>query len=148
MKKSTRKNGRVYLSIADGYHDPKKGYSRTINIKKIGYLDTFLDQYEGPIAHFEEVVAQMNLEKKASKPQQSYDYDPDETFDGDNSKNLGYAALSYIYHELEIDTFLNSRQRSIGAEYNLNSIMRLLVFSRLLYPGSKKNNFENSYNFV
>jgi len=147
LKKSTRKNGRVYLSIADGYHDPKKGYSRTINIKKIGYLDTFLDQYEGPIAHFEEVVAQMNLEKKASKPQQSYDYDPDETFDGDNSKNLGYAALSYIYHELEIDTFLNSRQRSIGAEYNLNSIMRLLVFSRLLYPGSKKNNFENRSKF-
>lgn len=147
LKKSTRKNGRVYLSIADGYHDPKKGYSRTVNIKKIGYLDTFLDQYEDPIAHFEEVVAQMNLEKKASKPQQSYDYDPDETFDGDNSKNFGYAALSYIYHELEIDTFFNSRQRSIGAKYNLNSIMRLLVFSRLLYPGSKKNNFENRSKF-
>jgi transposase len=147
LKKSTRKNGRVYLSIADGYHDPKKGYSRTVNINKIGYLDTFLDQYDDPIAHFEEVVAQMNLEKKASKPQQSYDYDPDETFDGDNSKNLGYAALSYIYHELEIDTFFNSRQRSIAAEYNLNSIMRLLVFSRLLYPGSKKNNFENRSKF-
>jgi len=147
LKKSTRKNGRVYLSIADGYHDPKKGYSRTVNIKKIGYLDTFLDQYEDPIAHFEEVVAQMNFEKKASKPQQSYDYDPDETFDGDNSKNFGYAALSYIYHELEIDTFFNSRQRSIGAKYNLNSIMRLLVFSRLLYPGSKKNNFENRGKF-
>ena len=147
LKKSTRKNGRVYLSIADGYHDPKKGYSRTINIKKIGYLDTFLDQYDDPIAHFEEVVAQMNSEKKASKQQQSYDYDPDETFDGDNSKNLGYAALSYIYHELEIDTFFNSRQRSIGAEYNLNSIMRLLVFSRLLYPGSKKKAFENRGKF-
>jgi len=147
LKKSNRKNGRVYLSIADGYHDPKKGYSRTVNIKKIGYLDTFLDQYDDPIVHFEEVVAQMNSEKKASKQQQSYDYDPDETFDGDNSKNLGYAVLSYIYHELEIDTFFNSRQRSIGAEYNLNSIMRLLVFSRLLYPDSKKKDFENRSKF-
>lgn len=147
LKKSKRKNGRIYLSIADGYHDPKKGYSRTINVQKIGYLDTFLDQYDDPIAHFEEVVAQMNSEKKASKQQQSYDYNPDETFDGDNSKNLGYAALSNIYHELEIDTFFNSRQRSIGAEYNLNSIMRLLVFSRLLYPGSKKKTFENRKKF-
>lgn len=147
LKKSNRKNGRVYLSIADGYHDPKKGYSRTVNIKKIGYLDTFLDQYDDPIAHFEEVVAQMNSEKKVSKQQQCYEYDPEETFDGDNSKNIGYAALSHIYHELEIDKFLNSRQRSIGAEYNLNSIMRLLVFSRLLYPGSKKNNFENRGKF-
>lgn len=147
LKKSKRKNGRVYLSIADGYHDPNKGYSRTINIKKIGYLDTFLDQYDDPIAHFEEVVAQMNAEKKASKQQQSSDSYSDETFDGDNSKNLGYAALSYIYHKLEIDTFFNSRQRSIGVEYNLNSIMRLLVFSRLLYPGSKKKAFENRSKF-
>ena len=84
---------------------------------------------------------------KISKQRQNYDYDLDETFDGDNSKNLGYAALSYIYHELEIDTFFNSRQRSIGAEYNLNSIMRLLVFSRLLYPGSKKKSFENRNKF-
>ena len=142
LKKSKRKNGRIYLSIADGYHDPKKGYSRTVNIKKIGYLDTFLDQYDDPIAHFEEVVAQMNSEKKTAKQHQIANIDIEETFDGDNSKNIGYAALSYIYHELEIDKFLNSRQRSIGAEYNMNSIMRLLVFSRMLYPGSKKKAYE------
>jgi transposase len=147
LKKTKQKDGRLYLSIADGYYDPKKGYTRTVNIEKIGYLEDLLEQYSDPIAHFKEVVAQKNAEKKAAKQQLSYEYDPNETFDGDNSKNIGYAALSYIYHELEIDTFFNSRQRSIGAEYNLNSIMRLLVFSRLLYPGSKKKAFENRNKF-
>ena len=147
LKKTKQKDGRLYLSIADGYYDPQKGYTCTVNIEKIGYLEDLLKQYDDPIAHFKDVVAQKNAEKKASKQQPCYEYDPDETFDGDNSKNLGYAALSYIYHELEIDTFFNSRQRSIGVEYNLNSIIRLLVFSRLLYPGSKKKAFENRSNF-
>lgn len=147
LKKTKQKDGRLYLSIADGYYDPKKGYTRTITIEKIGYLEDFTDKYDDPIAHFKDIVAQKNAEKKAAKQKPCYEYDPDETFDGDNSKNIGYAALSHIYHELEIDSFLNSRQRSINAEYNLNSIMRLLVFSRLLYPGSKKRTFENRNKF-
>jgi transposase len=63
-------------------------------------------------------------------------------FKGNNSRNIGYAALSSIYHELEIDKFFVNRQRSIGSKYSMNAIMRLLVFSRLLMPGSKKRAFE------
>jgi hypothetical protein len=51
LKKSKRKNGRVYLSVADGCHDPQKGHSRTVSVKKIGYLDDFLDLYDDPVAH-------------------------------------------------------------------------------------------------
>jgi hypothetical protein len=143
LKKTKQKDGRTYLSIAEGYHDPARGHTRTETVEKIGYLEDLLNQYVDPIAHFKNIVSQKNTEKMASKQHQIYDYDPNETFEGDCRKNIGYAALSHIYHELDIDIFFNSRQRSIGAEYNLNSIMRLLVFSRLLYPGSKKKAFEN-----
>jgi len=142
LKKSKRKNGRIYLSIADGYYDPKKGYSRTKNIEKIGYADAFTEQYADPIAHFEEVVARMNAEKKAEKQKITITIDPDETFDGNDGKNIGYAALSCIYHELEINKFFAYRQHGISSEYNLNAIMRLLVFTRLLSPGSKKKAFD------
>lgn len=147
LKQSQRKDGRTYLSIADGFHDPQRGHTRTKTIEKIGYLEDFLDQYDDPIAHFKEIVARKNAEKAESKQRQTYDYDPDETFDGDNSRNIGYAVLSHIYHKLEIDKFFNSRQRSIGAKYNLNSIMRLLVFSRMLYPGSKKKAYDERGKF-
>jgi hypothetical protein len=147
LKKAKRKNGRVYLSIADGYYDPKKGHTRTINIEKIGYLDELQKIYEDPVAHFKDIVAQRNAQRDASKQRQVFNYDPNETFDGDNSKNMGYAVFSHIYYELELDKFFNSRQRSINAEYNLNSVMSLLVFSRLLYPGSKKQAFETRDKF-
>ena len=147
LKKTKQRDGRMYLSIADGHYDPQSGNTRTINIEKIGYLEDLVKQFDDPIAHYKGIVAQMNAEKKSGKQRESFTYDPNETFEGDNSKNIGYAAISHIYHELRIDTFLNSRQRSIGAEYNLNSIMRLLVFSRMLYPGSKKKAFENRGKF-
>ena len=89
------------------------------------------------IAHFEEVVARMNAEKKAEKQKHSIIIDPNETFDGNDGRNIGYAALSCIYHELEIDKFFTYRQRSMNTEYNMNAIMRLLTFARLLSPGSK-----------
>jgi len=84
----------------------------------------------------------MNEEKKADKQRINISIDPNETFDGDNGKNIGYAALSCIYHGLEIDKFFTNRQHIINAEYNMNAIMKLLVFSRLLAPGSKKKAFE------
>lgn len=142
LKKSKKENGRIYLSIADGYYDPKKGYSRTKTIEKIGYADAFADQYDDPIAHFEEFVAKMNAEKKAEKQKHSITIDPNETFDGNDGRNIGYAALSCIYHELEIDKFFTYRQRSTDTEYNMNAIMRLLTFARLLSPGSKSKAYD------
>jgi len=58
-------------------------------------------------------------------------------------KNFGYAAISKIYHELEINKFLVNRQRHLNIDYSLNNIMKLMVFSRLLNPCSKKKTFEN-----
>jgi len=64
-----------------------------------------------------------------------------------NRKNFGYAALSKIYHELQLDTFFTNRQRHLKADYNTNNIMKLLVFSRLLDPSSKKRAYENKDRF-
>ena len=142
LKKSKRKNGRIYLSIADGYYDPQKGHTRTKNIEKIGFADAFSNQYEDPIVHFEEVVARMNADKKAQNYTPTITINAEEKFDGNNCKNIGYAILSYFYHELDIHKFFANRQRNIDTEYNMNSIMRLLVFSRMLSPGSKKKAFD------
>jgi len=142
LKKTPQKNGRIYLSIAEGYHDPQKGWSRTRTVKKIGYLDEYKKVYDDPIAHFQAVVDEMNKTKQEDCQPVNIKIDPLEKFNGNNSKNIGYAALSRIYHELEIDKFFANRQRSIGSKFNMNAIMRLLVFARLLSPGSKKKTYE------
>lgn len=65
----------------------------------------------------------------------------------DNSKNYGAIALSKIYHELGLDRFFNGRQRFIKIKYNLNNAIKLLVFSRILFPNSKKSTYELKHKF-
>jgi transposase len=55
----------------------------------------------------------------------------------DNVKNLGYAAILKIYYELKLDQYFNNEARKHEFKYSPNSIMTLLVVSRLLSPGSK-----------
>ena len=103
-----------------------------------------MSQFSDPIAHFEGVVSKMNKEAKEVNASEIMYFDKSIKLEtGASEKNIGYAAYSKIYHELELDRFFNSRQRSLNVEFNINSIVKLLVYSRLLVPGSKKKAHEN-----
>jgi transposase len=146
LKKSTNhKTGRTYLSIVNSYYDKQTKQSRTATVRSIGYLDELEKEYDDPIAFFTEEVRKMNEKNNSEKLPVNLQISLDESMDSNYNarKNFGYAALSKIYHELKIDTFLRNRQRHSKEEYDANAIMKLLVFSRLLYPASKKKTYEN-----
>lgn len=150
LKKAKTSNGRIYLSITDSYYDKEKKMSRSKTIESLGYLDDLEKQYDNPIAHFQKRVDQLKMEKKARQAPINFTfYDSDRLCTSDTSlrKNFGYAPLSQIYHELGIHTFLINRQRHSKEEYDANTIMKLLVYSRLLQPSSIKAAFENRGQF-
>jgi transposase len=142
LKQSHRKNGRVYLSIEKSYRD-KTGKPRAKTVESLGYLDVLEEKYDDPIAHFKEVARKMTEEEKSKrKLTLSINMDEKLSVGTDNRKNFGYAAILKIYHELELDVFFKNKSRHESFEYNTNSIMILLVVSRLLCPGSKKKAYE------
>ncbi|WAM35774.1 IS1634 family transposase [Caldicellulosiruptor acetigenus] len=146
LKKSTnRKTGRTYLSIVNSYYDKETKQSRTATVRSLGYLDELLKQYDDPIAFFTEEVRKMNEEMNKENSTINLKISLNETMPLNYSarKNFGYAALSKIYHELQIDKFIKNKQRYSKEEYDANSILKLLVYSRLLFPASKKKTFEN-----
>jgi len=138
-----KKTGRTYLSIAHGYRDKEKGYSTNRIVKKLGYLDDLEKEYPDPIAHFREVARKMteeeNVERKVTLTLDMNEKLPEES---DSRKNLGYAAILKIYYELELDRILYNKARHQNFEYNTNSIMSMLIISRILSPGSKKKAYE------
>lgn len=145
LKKSTRKStGRTHLSLVHGYWDPIRKVSRTKTIKTLGYLDELEKEYDDPIAHFEQVVADMNKAEAEKNQPVVVNIDLTKKIQGGSRRMLyGYAPLSRIYHELDLHSFMNSRARSLNVEYIPNNILKLLCFERLLNPGSKKRAFEN-----
>jgi transposase len=143
LKQSPRKNGRVYLSIEKGYRDKATGKSRAKTIQSLGYLDVLEKEYDDPITHFKEVARRMTEEENAKKKLTlSINMDEQLEPNTDDRKNFGYAAILKIYHELGLDNFFKNKARNEPFKFNTNSIMILLVVSRLLSPGSKKKAFE------
>jgi hypothetical protein len=146
LKKMTnKKTGRTYLSIAHGYRDKVKGYSTNVTVRKPGYLDELEKEYPDPIAHFTQVAREMTEQADSEKRVESVTLDLNETLpqNSDYRRNLGYAAIVKVFHELGLDRFFRNRQRGRGFEYNTYSIMLLLVVSRLLSPASKKRTFDD-----
>lgn len=138
LKKSKYKNGRTFLSINESYRDPASKTNKNRSVMKIGYLDDLAGKYDDPVAHFKALAVKMTEENESQNIMTlKIDTATHMDKDVDNVKNLGYIILSKIYHELEIDKYLLSRQRSAKFRYNTNSIMQLLVFARIIYPGSK-----------
>ena len=133
----------TYLIIEEKYRDKEKKQPRTKHFKTLGYVHDLQKDFADPIAHFKEVVARMNIEDKQSK-KFTLDVDLNEKLPDElhTRYNLGYAVIMKIYHELELDRFLNNKARHEKFEYNTNSIMKLLTITRILNPSSKKRSYE------
>ena len=142
LKQSRRKDGRVYLTIEKAYRD-ERGRPRSKTVLSLGWLDVLEKQYDDPIAHFKEVARKMTEEEQADN-KVTLQLDMNERLEPatDNEKNFGYAAILKIYHELGLYRFFRNKARHQNFKFNTNSIMTLLVISRLLSPGSKRKAFQ------
>lgn len=143
LHKLKKPNGDIYLTIKEKYHVPKVG-ARERTIESIGYLSVLKKDYDDPIAYFSKKAADMTIEKKKEKSR-VITIDTSEKMDTqtDDILNVGYGILKQIYKDLEIDKFWNWKTRNLSVEFSVDQIFRLLVFSRILCPASKKATFDN-----
>ena len=145
LRKCTNsKTGRTQLTIVQGFRDAN-GKSKQKTILSLGYLDILKKEYKDPIAHFKQVAQEMTEEYKQKNPPITLRLSMEETLDLDTNlmRNFGYLVFSFLYHSLEIDAFVKSRQILTNAAFDHNAIFRLLIFARLIIPCSKKSSYES-----
>jgi len=137
-----RKNG-TYLVIEKKYWDKENKRSRTEHYKTLGYVSELMKEHADPISHFRGEVDKLNDEQKA-RGKMTLDIDMGEELPADTHArhNLGYAAILKVYHELELDRYFNNKARHEAFEYSTDSIMKLLVITRILHPSSKSSSYD------
>ena len=140
LKVTPTRSGKIFLSFVQGYRD-ESGKSRQKTIKNIGWLNELKKQYSDPISHFREVAKQNKIEDITEYTIKNMDSKLID--ENDNPKNLGYVVLKKVYNELGIASLLKQVQKKSKIEFDLNDILSLLVYMRILKPGSKKEAFEN-----
>ena len=134
---TSKKSKYTKVYLVEGYRD-ENGKSKQRTIKKYGNLEelelkdpNILDKLKTEARNMKknEVVVTHNLLKSNSKQ--------------GKDKNYGYFFLDSIYKKLAITEFIESYNFETKFKYDLDKILRLLIFSRILNPMSKKATVEN-----
>ena len=143
LRKIKRPQG-IYLAIQESYYDSSTKQSRTRTIESLGYLEKLKADYDDPIAHFTQYAKKLTEQKKNEKAVTiTIDTSAKMSVGTDDVKNVGYGVLKELYRQLELDKFWNWKTRNLSIEFSVDKIFRLLVFSRILCPASKKGTFDN-----
>lgn len=143
LHKLKKPNGDIYLSIKEKYHVPKKG-AREKTVESLGYLSVLKKDYDDPVAYFTQKATEMTEQKKKEKSASiTIDSTSKMSTDTDDIRNVGYGVLKELYRQLELDKFWNRKTRSLSVKFSVDKIFRMLVFSRILNPASKKGTFEH-----
>ena len=136
-KVKIKSNGKHMLSLVESYRD-KDGKPKHRTIKKYGILEDL--QETNP-----NILAKLQLEAK----QLNETNEKTQTITIDFTKlqeksmlNYGYVFLASIYNQLKVNQFIKSYQNKKRSKYDLDHILKLLVFSRILNPASKRKSFQ------
>jgi len=139
MKKA---NGDIYLTIREKYYVPKKG-SRERIVECPGCISLLKGKYDDPISFFTQRAKELTERKKTEKSASiTIDRTEKMSVETNDIKNVGYGILKELYKQLDLDKFWNWKTRNLSIEFSMDQIFRLLVFSRILNPASKKGTYD------
>jgi len=140
LKKTPTKSGRVSLSAVHNYRD-SEGRNRQRTIRTFGFVDELEAEFEDPVAHFREVVAEMDAERIRGEAPATIEIHPRQRVDKRESAQLrrhaGDALACWWLDALGVEAAVRNGMRGRRVGYDLNAALRLMVCERLIEPGSK-----------
>ena len=138
-------NKDVFVYLVEGYRDKDNKVKQRI-IKSYGVLSELIK--DDPLALEKLKLWAKNESIKQKQQPYNFSIDLSEKQDGSQKLlNYGYTFLESLYNKLEIPSFVESYSETKSFTYDLNDILKLLVFSRCLNPASKKKTFESKGNY-
>ena len=138
--KTNKKGTLVYL--VEGYRD-NDGKTKHRTIKSYGYLEEL--EKDDP-----NILEKLKIEAKEMDNETVVSLMLNTLTPNNNASsplNYGYFFLDSIYEALKIPIFINNHIRKYNFKYDLNKILKLLIYSRILNPDSKKATFESKDRF-
>lgn len=128
-----------------------EGKSSTKNIERLGTIDDLKVRFgaDDPIGKAKEYVKALTIAEKESIKKVIVEYSPTLLIpkNEQRSYNGGYLFLQKIYHELGLDAICKKIEKKYKHQYDLNGILSRLLYTRILYPGSKLSSLEDSKKF-
>lgn len=149
LSTSKSKNVTIYY-ICKSFR--KDGSTTSKRIETLGTIDDIrqrcgeADPLEWARAYARDLTERDKTEQRAVtvslRPGQHMAMNEQKTFNG------GYLALSKVYHQLGLHRICNDISTRYAFGYDLDSILSSLIYTRVLYPGSKVSAYADAHRFI
>lgn len=130
----------------------KSGGTTSITIEKLGNIDEVRAKANGkdPYVWAQEYVDELNRKEYEEQKAIIISRSPGRLLKKDeaHSFNCGYLFLQSIYYGLGLDKICRTISGKHLFEYDLNDILSSLVYTRILYPSSKRSSFKLASSFL
>ena len=152
MTLQLKKSGSYTYLYAIKSFRKEDGRCTTKVVEKFGTVEELREKLGGedPIEWARARVAEMTASEKEENQKVVVEYDP-QTYiqkDEQRSYNGGYLFLQKIYYELGLDYICKKiAKKHKMLKYDLNGILSMLIYTRILYPGSKRSSLEDAGKF-
>lgn len=152
MTLQLKKSGSYTYLYAIKSFRKEDGRCTTKVVEKFGTVEELREKLGGedPIEWARARVAEMTAAEKEENQNVVVEYDPKAYIQKgeQRSYNGGYLFLQKIYYELGLDYICKKiAKKHKLLKYDLNGILSMLVYTRILYPGSKRSSLEDAGKF-
>ena len=152
MKLNIVKSKNCTILYAARSYRSESGKSTSKVVKRLGTVEELSEKLNGedPIAWAKAQVAEMTALEKEENKHVIIDCNPSALIPKgeQRSYNGGYLFLQKIYYELGLDYICKKiAKKHKLVKYDLNSILSMLVYTRILYPGSKRSSLDDAKRF-
>jgi len=148
--KVTKSKNAASLYVIKSTYENKVNSSKIV--EKLGTEKELREKLGGkdPYEWAKEYIAELNKKEKENKQEVLIKYAPHKLINKDEqlSFNCGYLFLQDIYHKLGLHKICSQMQERYKATFCLDAILSRLVYSRILFPASKRATYDLSKNFL
>lgn len=124
----------------------------TKTVKKIGTYEEIkkICGDMDPLDWAKDYAAKRTAEEKSQKQDVIMRFSSSTLIDKNirRSCNAGYLFLQDIYYSLGINQICDSISKKYKFDYDLNDILSMLIYSRIIAPGSKLSSLESAQRFI
>lgn len=157
LQVSSSKNTQLYY-VAKSFRTENGKYSSKI-IERLGTMEDLIARFgdEDTLEKVKQYIIELTKEEKQRQQEVVVKYSPRLLLSkGDQrSYNGGYLFLQKVYHDLGLhkicDTIVRKQHKESknhDIKYDLNEILSRLLYTRIMYPGSKLSSIEDARRFI
>ena len=128
------------------------GKSSTKTVERLGSIEELKARFgeDDPVGAARAYMKELSAAEKKSREEIVVKFKPSAIIHKGEQRcyNGGYLFLQKIYYELGLDYICKKiAKKHKLVKYDLNGILSMLVYTRILYPGSKRSSLEDAKKF-